>query len=138
MELITAANSRLEGSVDLAEIMTAACDAFGLILIALENQRDPAGGAYADLVMAAAYAANGRDALLFAPSLRALSAQQTAPATSSTLDLLVALTGLCRLIADRLNEATALAADHADARACTGAQRQADRLAALFAELTGP
>lgn len=139
MELIATALARLEGATGLAEIFSTACDAFELMLPVIEEQQDPAGGAFTSFVIAATYAANGRDALLFAPSLPAGAAHRTPPATqASTIDVAIELTRLCRLVDTRLTHAAALAADQADALACAQARRQASRLVSLLTGLTGP
>ncbi len=138
MNATATVTARLKSANDLAEIVTAAHQAFEVMLPLIEDQQDPAGGAFTDFVMAAACAASGRDALLFAPSLRPASARRAATGyPPPALEAAAALGKLSSLLAGRLRQAAELAASEADARACAEARRQAGRLAALFAGLTG-
>jgi hypothetical protein len=140
MDMIDAVAARLEASRDLPAILDAACSAFEVMLPVIHEQQDPASGAFTTFVMAAAYAANGRDALLFAPCMLTTSSgppdgdHQHLPARETALRL----TGLSRLIRARLADAAELAADEADRRACRNAQREAGRLVALLAGVAGP
>ena len=61
--------ARLEHAVGLTAVMDAAYDAFGELLAVIREYEDPANGLFAAFMFAAASAANGRDAILFAPSL---------------------------------------------------------------------
>ncbi len=138
MDLIATATARLESAKDLAAILSAACDAFEFMLPVMEDQQDPAGGAFTDFVMAATYAANGRDAVLFAPSLPAGSASRSAVGRSPpALAAAIALTQLSRLIAERLGEASLLSTDAADLKACAEGRRQASRIAAVMGRAAG-
>ncbi len=138
MKLTAAVTARLENAGDLAGIVSAAYQAFEVMVPLIEDQQDPAGGAFTAFVMAAAYAANGRDALLFAPSLQPASAGRAgAGYPPAALEAATALNRLSSLIADRLTVAAGLAADEADRRACAEGRRQASRLAALLAGVTG-
>ena len=62
--------ARLEHAVGLTAVMDAAYDAFENLLAVIREHEDPASGLFAAFMFAAASAANGRDAILFAPSLR--------------------------------------------------------------------
>ena len=53
----------------LPALLDTAYAAFELLLSAIEEHQDPANGMFARFVFAATQAANGRDAILFAPSL---------------------------------------------------------------------
>jgi hypothetical protein len=79
MDLIAHATERLARADGLAAIIGAAYDAFEDMLPVIEQQQDPAGGAFTAFVMAAAYAASGRDALLFAPALPSAAARPNDP-----------------------------------------------------------
>lgn len=138
MDLIATATARLGSAGDLPAILGAACDAFELMLPLIEEQQDPAGGAFTDFVMAAAYAANGRDALLFAPSLSTNSASQSASGHQpAALVAAMAVVELSRLIADRLRDASLLAVDPVDQKACVEGRRQASRIAAVLGQAAG-
>ena len=63
------ARARLEHAVGLTAVMDAAYDAFENLLAVIREHEDPANGLFAAFMFAAASAANGRDAILFAPSL---------------------------------------------------------------------
>ena len=60
---------RLQHAAGLPAILDAAYDAFEDMLPAIRAHEDPAGGLFAAFMMAAASAADGRDAIGFAPSL---------------------------------------------------------------------
>jgi hypothetical protein len=136
---IAAAIARLESASGLGSILDAACDGFEQMLPVIEDQQDPASGAFTAFVMAGAYAANGRDALLFAPSLPRLSgAQASGPGKDwQALEAALALTRLSQVLAQRLGAAAGVAGDVADRRACVRGRREADRLARLLRGVTG-
>ena len=69
---MTAARNRLED--DLPALLQAAHQLFAVALTALRTYEDPASMWFGRFVMAAASAADGRDAVIFAPSC-----QPTAP-----------------------------------------------------------
>src|SRR6266568_155874 len=79
MSSIPAVRNRLERADSLPPLLDAAHDAFGSMLSAIRAQEDPATALFIPLVMAAASAAEGRNALSFAPALpsRPLSAAPT-------------------------------------------------------------
>ena len=139
MNQFTVATARLEAADDLASILYAAYDAFEFMLPVIEGQQDPASGAFTDFVMAAAYAADGRDALAFAPSLRAVALGETTVVTCSpsALAAATALAALSRLLADRLGTAAISAANPADRSACVAARRQASRIATMLGRAAG-
>jgi len=79
------------------------------------------------LVMAAASAADGRDALLFAPSLpphplRRADAEEGHDAAERVADVLA---GLSELLAARLDDAASIAPDPRDQAACQAAAQWA-------------
>ncbi len=69
MTRISQVHDRLEQADGLAAVLGAAHDAFGDILLAIRAHENPADGMFIPLVMAAASAAEGRNAIVFAPSL---------------------------------------------------------------------
>src|SRR5215472_14396984 len=60
---------RLQRDEGLPALLDTAYAAFEGLLSAAEERQDPASGMFAQFVYAATAAANGRDAILFAPSL---------------------------------------------------------------------
>src|SRR6266568_4569005 len=66
---IAAVRDRLHRASGLTAILDAACDAFEDMLPVIWDHQDPSDGMFIPFVMAATCAANGRDAVLFAPSL---------------------------------------------------------------------
>jgi hypothetical protein len=70
MTRINAVQHRLQQASDLAAVLDAAYTAFEGMLSVIDPVQDPASGLFAALVMAAASAANGRNVLALAPSLR--------------------------------------------------------------------
>lgn len=141
MDPITTARARVAQAADLPGILDAAYDAFDDMLPVIHDQQHPASGAFAAFVMAAAYAANGRDAVGRAPSLpstapRPVPANPPAPVTAR--EAATALADLSRLLARRLTDAAALAASLADQAACADGARQADRLWSLLTRTAGP
>src|SRR5258708_110483 len=69
MSQICDLNDRLSRAGDLSSVLAAAHEAFDGILLAIRGREDPVTGMFAALVMAAASAADGRDAVTRAPSL---------------------------------------------------------------------
>jgi hypothetical protein len=66
MTLIPRTQQRLRHAAGLPAILAAGYDAFEDMLLAVRAHEDPAGGLFAAFMMAAAAAADGRDALGFA------------------------------------------------------------------------
>ena len=66
---VTVARNRLEQADDLAALLEAAHEVFVAVLTALRACEDPASVWFGRFVMAAASAADGRDAVIFAPSM---------------------------------------------------------------------
>jgi hypothetical protein len=69
MTPIAAIRGRLQEDDGLPALLDTAYAAFELLLTAIEEHENPATGMFAQFVFAATQAANGRDAILFAPSL---------------------------------------------------------------------
>ena len=133
MELDAVTHS-LRQATDAAAIIAASYHAFGQLLPVLHALQEPDSKLFTGAVMAAAYAANGRDALAFAPSLTARG-HHTARCDRdvSTGDHPVPdLTGLCDVLAARLAEAATTAAKDGDRIACREAGQDAREIAALL------
>src|SRR6266571_8325929 len=69
MTVLDAAGDRLTQACDLPALLDTAYEAFEVLLSAIEDHEDPGDPRFTTFVMAATCAANGRDAVLFAPSL---------------------------------------------------------------------
>src|SRR5215468_6064950 len=69
MTMMDTAQQRLQEADGLAAVLDAAYGAFEGMLSVIYPVQDPANGLFATFVMAAASAANGRNALALAPSL---------------------------------------------------------------------
>ena len=67
MNHLTNAHQRLQQADDMAAVIAAAHEGFVAALTALRAQEDPDSAWFGEFVMAAASAADGRDALLFRP-----------------------------------------------------------------------
>jgi hypothetical protein len=126
MTCIPATLQRLQHAAGLAAILDAAYDAFEDMLQAIRSHEDQASGLFAAFLMAAASAADGRDAILFAPSLP--PGQGSTPAAGdqglageSAASIADAAAGLSRVLAARLTEAWQTAADPGDRAACADA-----------------
>src|SRR5215472_12248872 len=107
---ITAAQHRVQQASDLAAVLDAAYEAFEVMLSVIHRVQDPGSGLFAALVMAAASAANGRNAVALAPSLPgrpllAVPAGQRPRPGQRPEQLAEAVAGLSRLVAGRLAQA---------------------------------
>jgi hypothetical protein len=144
MDRIDALHARLEQASDLRGVLDAAYAAFEAMLPVIWGQADRAGGGFAAFVMSAAPAANGRDAVAGAPSLPPavpggvpLAAGDPAAGVTEH-EAAAVLTGLSQLLASRLADAAAWAADAADRAACAVAARHAGAIWSLLAGVPGP
>jgi hypothetical protein len=131
------ARTRLEQAEGIAAVLDAAHDAFDAMLQVIRAHEDPADGLFIPLVMAAASAAAGRNALVVAPSLPPHSLPATpledhAHDPRGSTPITVALAALSDLLAARLTTAAASARDPADATACTDAAQSARAIHALL------
>ena len=107
MTPITAAQHHVQQASDLAAVLDAAYEAFEAMLSAIHRVQDPASGLFAAFVMAAATAANGRNAVALAPSLPghpllAVPAAQRSRPEERPEDLAEVVAGLSHLLAGRL------------------------------------
>jgi hypothetical protein len=130
--------ARLEHATGLEAIMDAAYDAFEDLLAVIRDREDPASGLFAAFMFAAASAADGRDAILFAPSLPpSRSADRLTALAGVDLELSLedaadAAAGLGHLLAARLLEAGQAATDPGDRSACLDAARCAENICGLL------
>jgi hypothetical protein len=110
----------LQHNEELPALLDTAYAAFEVLLSAIEDCQDPASGMFAQFVYAATAAANGRDAILFAPSLpvrplRPADASVDGWGSGSDLQDLATLSEvLCHVLA----QAAAAVPGHEDQSAC--------------------
>src|ERR1022692_1886990 len=128
MTSMTGVRQRLARASCLPELLDAAYDAFEQMLTVIRQHDDPASGLFVPMVMAAASAANGRDAVGWAPSLprRSLHPEQAggnASRPQTALDAAAGVAGVCEILAGRLAGAARQAADPRDRDACLDAAR---------------
>jgi hypothetical protein len=129
MRRLTAAGDRFGQARDLAPVLDAACEAFEEILAVIGDYEDASDALVVPLLLAATQAANGRDAVLFAPSLPARRLHQPQRVgerleRGSAQDITAAVAGLCQLLAS--------GAAAADGAACQDAARHARAVHALL------
>jgi len=130
MKRLTAAGDRFHQARDLASVLDAACDAFEEILSVIGGFEDASDVVDVPLLLAATQAANGRDAVLFAPCLppRRLHQPQQAgeePQRGSAQDIPAAVAKLSMLLGARLAHTAGTMAAGADRAACQDAARYA-------------
>ena len=137
MSHIPVVRDRLERADSLAAILDAAYDAFGSMLAAIRAREDPATALFIPLVMAAASAAEGRNALAFASALpsRPLPVAPTRDEPTDAISVQVvaaSLAALSELLAARLTDAARDAPRQGDQAACRDAARSAREIHALL------
>ena len=137
MRRLTAAGDRFGQARHLAPELDAACDAFEEILAVIGDCEDADDALVVPLLLAATQAADGRDAVLFAPSLPARRLHQPTGVgeeleRGNAQDVIAAVTGLCQLLAFGLARTAAAVADGADRTACRDAARHARAVHALL------
>ena len=144
MDQIESARVRLEHATGLPAVLDTAYDTFEQLLCALEEQEDRGGAAFAAFVMSATAAANGRDALVTAPSLPPAPTGDLAAAaawSSSSLtaeDAAAVLAQLSQLLSGRLADASNQSADAGDKVACAQAARHAASICSLLGRTPEP
>lgn len=118
---------RLQRDEGLPALLDTAYAAFEGLLSATEERQDPASGMFAQFVYAATAAANGRDAILFAPSLpsRPLHPADTGVDGWGSGGDVQDLVALSELLCHVLAQATAAVPSPEDLRACRHAARSA-------------
>jgi hypothetical protein len=138
MTRLTTPGNRLLQARTVPSALDAACDAFEDILAVIGSYEQTATSTETAIVflLVATQAANGRDALLFAPSLPRRSLHPRAALgqleRGSACDITAAVAGLSGLLASRLAW-TAAAAAGADQTACHDAARYARKVHDLLA-----
>jgi hypothetical protein len=138
MRLLTAAGDQLRRADGLPAALDAACDAFEDILAIIGAYEATTTSTATAIVflLAATQAANGRDAVLFAPSLppRSLCPRPaTGPPQRETADDITAgVADLSLLLASRLAGTAAIAVAAADRAACHDAARHARQVCDLL------
>jgi hypothetical protein len=134
MTPIASIQQRLQHAAGLPAILDAAYDAFEDMLQAIRAHEDPASGLFAAFMMAAASAADGRDAVGFAPSLPPYHGRDTpaaedgAQAGESPERAADAVVSLSRLLSARLAEAWTSSSDPGDRAGCADAVRCAQSI----------
>lgn len=123
----------LATAADISDVIGIAYGAFAGTLPVLRAMQEPSSDHFSAAVMAAALAANGRDALAFAPSLvigddrrQARGVQE--PGSESARDI----ASLYQLLAARLDQTSESAAQDDDRVACRHAAQCAHEIAALL------
>jgi hypothetical protein len=126
MTMMNTTQQHLQEADGLAAVLDAAYGAFERMLSVIYPVQDPASGLFAAFVMAAASAANGRNALALAPSLpsrplAAVPAGQQPWSGEPPERVAEVVATLSHLIAERLTHAAASAPDASDQAACRNA-----------------
>jgi hypothetical protein len=139
MRQVTAARNRFRKAHGLPVVLDAACDAFEAILTVIGDYEDTtSAGAAITFLLVATQAANGRDALLFAPSLppRALHPRAAAGKPNgreSVSDITSSVAGVSELLATGLARTATTITDGADRAACRDAAACAAQITDLLA-----
>jgi len=141
MTIIDTARQRLQEADGLAAVLDAAYAAFEGLVSIIHPVQDPASGLFTAFVMAAASAADGRNAWPSHPRCPGTRCSPRLPNSSpgpvsrpERVARVVA--GLSRLVADRLTQAAAAGLDTGDRYACRHAAQSARDICGLLS--TGP
>jgi len=135
--MMDTAHQRLQEARGLADVLDAAYGAFEGMVSVIHPVQDPASGLFTAFVMAAASAANGRNALALAPSLprhplSGLHAGQQLRSGESPERVAEVVASLSHLVAERLTQAVASAPDTGDRDACRQAAQSAQDICGLL------
>ena len=135
--MIDITQQRLQEADGLAAVLDAAYAAFEEMVSVIHPVQDPASGLFAGLVMNAAAAADGRNALALAPSLPghpllATPAEQQPWSGEPPERVAETVAGLSRLVAERLTQAAASAPDTGDEAASRHAAQSARDICGLL------
>jgi hypothetical protein len=139
MHDIGAMQTQVETAEELAGLLEAAWDGFGMIVAGCRECEERSGGLFAAFAYASAAAAQGRVVLAAAPSLDAHPGGDAGCDRSVSADLkdlegtADSLAGLAGLLAARLAEAARQAGDPADRDICAQAGAAAARACRLLA-----
>jgi hypothetical protein len=140
MTSIATVRDRLERAEGLAAVLDAAYAVFEELLAHLSTH-EGIGGLVTPFLLAATCAANGRDAVLVAPSLPGRPIHHDQPGgpggerLENLADVARMVAGLSLLLAGRLSHAATLTAGHADRVACLEAAQHAQEIHDLTARL---
>ncbi len=139
--MMDTARQRLQEADGLAAVLDAAYEAFEGMLSVIHPVQDPASSLFAAFVMAAASAADGRNAVALAPSLPrrpllAVPAEQQPWSGEPPERVAEMVAGLSHLVAERLTQAAAWSPDTGDQAACRHAAQSARDVCGLLS--TGP
>ena len=135
--MMETAQQRLREADGLDAVLDAAYAAFEGMVSVIHPVQDPASGLFAAFMMAAAAAADGRNALALAPSLPghpllAVPAEQQSWSGEPSEHVAEVVTGLSHLVAERLTQAAASAPGTGDEAACRNAARSARDICGLL------
>ena len=138
MAQITTLQERLRNASGLGPVLGASCEAFEAMLTVIRAHEDPGSVFFAPLVMAAALAADGRDASGSAPSMSRLLSRSGAdtddrPLAASAETAARVVADLAQLVEVRLTQVAGQAVDPDEREAC----EQAAQCAAAIYELLG-
>jgi len=126
MTSLTAARRELTAASGLAATLNAAYDAFEFLLMIFRDGADPAADVFAAFVMSAALAADGRDAIAFAPSLPPAALHgEIAPAADRQEASANELADLCRDLVTSLERVAETALNPDDRAGCRASVRYA-------------
>ena len=138
MNADTGVLKHLQEARDLAAVLAAAYDAFEYTMTVIRAHQDQAGSMLTAFAMSAVSAADGRDAVAFAPSFPPPAPRGT-PAAAGTLDsgrdageVADALAALGQLLAARLAAAAGSAQDRGDEAGCARAAGHAESIYELL------
>lgn len=137
MGSVNGVRERVAGAGSLPELLDAAYAAFQAMLTVIRQHDQPDTGFFVPMVLAGASAGNGRDHVLFAPSLppRSLHPDNAGEDGQPPMQGQAAadwLARLCVVLAGRLAEAVRSAVLPGDREACLGAARCAGEIQALM------
>ncbi len=133
METTDVTRQGLLEATTLSEILTTGLQIFDRVLAVTRAVEDGFAGSYA-VLMAGTSAADGRDAMLFAPSLPE-AAWRKPPPRMSARDAeaeLTALAELCLVLAARFGDAVDIAALEADQDSCRYGSQYAREICGLL------
>ena len=129
----SSARRQLIAASGLLAGLKAAYDAFECLLTAFEDDDDPACSTFAAFVMSAALAADGRDAIAFAPSLPPAALDiEIAPAADEEEASANELADLCRDLVTNLQSVAETASNPDDEALCRDAVRCAREIHRLL------
>ena len=135
MEQIELARERLLGADGVPGVMSAGWETFELIIAAAAVNADRSADLYPAFTFARGSAVSGRNALAFAPSMPAGSAQSgtAEPVTGDVYQVADAVAELASALSARLRDAAGRAADEGDRAALDNAAGHADQIRKLLA-----